>query len=156
MSSWTNPFIIRQIWLQRKDHCAFSIPRNTIGRSVRGSPNMALYENDMPTQPKSICMASRQNGQGERRFGDSVTPVSNSPRHCDHLCTDAVNHLENASKEDIMTFLEWMLDSHRRIRKRSTVHAYKRILFQVYRKSVGVDFNKEANEEINDVSLSPG
>ncbi|EFY84778.1 hypothetical protein MAC_09181 [Metarhizium acridum CQMa 102] len=71
-------------------------------------------------------------------------------RHCDHLCTDAVNHLENASKEDIMTFLQWMLDSYRRIRKRSTVHAYKRILFQVYRKSVGIDFNKEANEEIND------
>ncbi|KAG8407809.1 hypothetical protein J3459_018322 [Metarhizium acridum] len=111
---------------------------------------MALYENDMPTQLKSICMASSQNGQGERRFSDSVTPISNLARHCDHLCTDAVNHLENASKEDIMTFLQWMLDSYRRIRKRSTVHAYKRILFQVYRKSVGIDFNKEANEEIND------
>ncbi|OAA37020.1 hypothetical protein NOR_07296 [Metarhizium rileyi] len=49
-----------------------------------------------------------------------------------------------------MTFLEWMLDSYRRIRKRSTVHAYKRVLFQVYRKSIGVDFNSKANEEIND------
>ncbi|KAK2595006.1 hypothetical protein QQS21_007260 [Conoideocrella luteorostrata] len=71
-------------------------------------------------------------------------------KHCKHLSTNPVNHLEDASKEDIMTFLEWMLDSYRRIRKRSTVHAYKRILFQVYRKSVGVDFQKEANEEVND------
>ncbi|EXU95174.1 DUF3435 domain protein [Metarhizium robertsii] len=71
-------------------------------------------------------------------------------KHCDHLSVSDIEHLENASKEDIMTFLEWMLDSYRRIRKRSTVHAYKRILFQVYRKSVGADFNAKANEEIND------
>ncbi|KJK84922.1 hypothetical protein H633G_11257 [Metarhizium anisopliae BRIP 53284] len=71
-------------------------------------------------------------------------------RHCCHLSVNDISHLENASKEDIMTFLEWMLDTYRRIRKRSTVHAYKRILFQVYRKSVGVDFNNQANEEIND------
>ena len=76
---------------------------------------------------------------------------SNAIRHCCHLSVNDISHLENASKEDIMTFLEWMLDTYRRIRKRSTVHAYKRILFQVYRKSVGVDFNKQANEEINDV-----
>ncbi|KFA53220.1 hypothetical protein S40293_10032 [Stachybotrys chartarum IBT 40293] len=49
-----------------------------------------------------------------------------------------------------MVFLEWMLDTFKRIRKRSTVHAYKRMLFQVYRKSVGYDFNKLANDEIND------
>ncbi|OAA52162.1 hypothetical protein BBO_00003 [Beauveria brongniartii RCEF 3172] len=60
------------------------------------------------------------------------------------------DHLQQSTKEDIMTFLEWMLDTHQRIRKRSTVHAYKRILFQVYRKSAGVDFNKKANEDIND------
>ncbi|KAM4067411.1 hypothetical protein HRG_001360 [Hirsutella rhossiliensis] len=71
-------------------------------------------------------------------------------RHCVHLSVDPLGHLAESTKEDIMTFLEWMLDSHRRIRKRSTVHAYKRILFQVYRKSVGVDFSKQANEEIND------
>jgi len=35
------------------------------------------------------------------------------------------------------------------------VHAYKRILFQVYRKSVGTDFDGRANEEINDVSRPP-
>ncbi|KID95572.1 hypothetical protein MAJ_08431, partial [Metarhizium majus ARSEF 297] len=50
-----------------------------------------------------------------------------------------------------MTFLEWMLDTYQRVRKQSSVHAYKRILFQVYRKSVGHGFNKLANEEINDV-----
>ncbi|CEJ83106.1 Putative FluG domain-containing protein [[Torrubiella] hemipterigena] len=48
-----------------------------------------------------------------------------------------------------MTFLEWMLDSYKRIRKRSSVHAYKRILFQVYRKSVGIDFDKNGNDEVN-------
>ncbi|XP_044715279.1 FluG domain-containing protein [Hirsutella rhossiliensis] len=71
-------------------------------------------------------------------------------RHCVHLSVDPLDHLAESTKEDIMTFLEWMLDSHRRIRKRSTVHAYKRIFFQVYRKSVGADFSKQANEEIND------
>ncbi|EJP61053.1 FluG domain-containing protein [Beauveria bassiana ARSEF 2860] len=64
--------------------------------------------------------------------------------------TDPQDHLLQSTKEDIMTFLEWMLDTHGKIRKRSTVHAYKRILFQVYRKSAGVDFDKLANEDIND------
>ncbi|KAH6869240.1 hypothetical protein B0T10DRAFT_553786 [Thelonectria olida] len=51
-----------------------------------------------------------------------------------------------------MTFLEWMLDTYKRVRKQSSVRAYERILFQVYRKSVGHGFDKMANEEINDVS----
>ncbi|KAJ3498203.1 hypothetical protein NLG97_g1302 [Lecanicillium saksenae] len=71
-------------------------------------------------------------------------------RHCAYLCTKAENHLLQSTKEDIMTFLEWMLDTHKKIRKRSAVHAYKRILFQVYRKSTGFDFDKLGNEEIND------
>lgn len=75
--------------------------------------------------------------------------------HCTHLCTNAQVHLQQSTKEDIMTFLEWMLDTYRRIRKRSTVHAYKRILFQVYRKSTGADFEKVANDEINDVRSPP-
>lgn len=72
-------------------------------------------------------------------------------RHCVHLCTNPQDHLQQSTKEDIMTFLEWMLDTCQRIRKRSTVHAYKRILFQIYRKSAGVDFDRPANDEINDV-----
>lgn len=81
--------------------------------------------------------------------------LANKTRHCVHLSVDPLDHLAESTKEDIMTFLEWMLDSHPRIRKRSTVHAYKRILFQVYRKSIGVDFGRRANEEINDVSFIP-
>ena len=73
--------------------------------------------------------------------------------HCKHLSVQPHQHLIESTKEDIMTFLEWMLDTYRRVRKRSTVHSYKRILFQVYRKSVGADFEKLANEEINDVSI---
>ena len=73
-------------------------------------------------------------------------------RHCKHLSVQPYQHLIDSTKEDIMTFLEWMLDTYPKIRKRSTVHAYKRILFQVYRKSVGTDFETLANEEINNVS----
>ncbi|CEJ91512.1 Putative FluG domain-containing protein [[Torrubiella] hemipterigena] len=69
--------------------------------------------------------------------------------HCTHLTVNPHAHLKQSTKEDIMTFLEWMLDSYRRIRKRSTVHAYKRILFQVYRKSIGIDFDKNENDEVN-------
>ncbi|KAJ9155542.1 DUF3435 domain protein [Pleurostoma richardsiae] len=70
--------------------------------------------------------------------------------HCAHLDVDDYSHMDVAAKEDIMVFLEWMLDTYKRIRKRSTVHEYKRVFLMVYRKSVSRDFDKEASSEIND------
>lgn len=73
-------------------------------------------------------------------------------RHCAYLPINLQQHLKASFKEDIMTFLEWMLDTYTRVRKQSTVHAYKRILFQIYRKSVGKDFSRQGNDKINNVS----
>jgi hypothetical protein len=56
-----------------------------------------------------------------------------------------------STKEDIMTFLQWMLDTYHRIRKRSTVHEYKRVFAMLYRKSVGESLHHQVNEELNDV-----
>lgn len=50
-----------------------------------------------------------------------------------------------------MVFFEWMLDTYKRISKRSTVQVYKRELFMLYRKSVKADFDGEANKELNHV-----
>ncbi|KAK7428969.1 hypothetical protein QQZ08_004481 [Neonectria magnoliae] len=59
------------------------------------------------------------------------------------------DYLDKASKQQVMTFLEWMLDTYTGISKQSTVFSYKRILFQVHHKSVGRDFDESANKEIN-------
>lgn len=48
-------------------------------------------------------------------------------KHCEFLGEDRLNFLVQATKEDIMTFLTWVLDFYPRIKKRSTVHEYWRV-----------------------------
>ena len=50
-----------------------------------------------------------------------------------------------------MAFLKWMLDVYDRIRKRSSVHEYWRVLCMLYRKSVGESVHANIIEEVNDV-----
>ncbi len=51
-----------------------------------------------------------------------------------------------------MTYPQWTLDAYPRIRKRSTVHEYKRVFAMLYRNSVGQSLHDQVNEELNDVS----
>ncbi|KAM7192210.1 Protein of unknown function (DUF3435) domain containing protein [Rhypophila sp. PSN 637] len=71
-------------------------------------------------------------------------------RHCKFLGVNEHEFMEIAEKEDIMTFLDWMLDTFPRIRKRSSVLEYKRVFFMIYRKSMKRDFDREAASEIHD------
>ncbi|KAM7182620.1 hypothetical protein V8F33_014167, partial [Rhypophila sp. PSN 637] len=73
---------------------------------------------------------------------------------CHHIGVTEYEHLEKAEKEDIMTFLDWTLDTFPKIRKRSTVSEYKRVFFMIYRKSMNCDFDGEAASEIHDMIIS--
>ncbi|KAK4206310.1 hypothetical protein QBC37DRAFT_459804, partial [Rhypophila decipiens] len=70
--------------------------------------------------------------------------------HCKFLGVDEYEYMDIAEKEDIMTFLDWMLDTFPRIRKRSSVLEYKRVFFLIYRKSMKRGFDREAASEIHD------
>jgi len=74
-------------------------------------------------------------------------------RHCDFLGEDRLDFLNRSDKEDFMTFLKWMLDINDRIRKRSSVHEYWRVLRMLYRKSVGESVHANIIEEVNDVRV---
>ena len=74
-------------------------------------------------------------------------------RHCAFLGEDRLTFLVQSTKEDIMTFLKWMLDVYPRIRKRSSVHEYWRVLRMLYRKSVGESIHANIIEEVNDVRV---
>jgi len=52
-----------------------------------------------------------------------------------------------------MTFLMWMLDVNIRIKKRSSVHEYWRVLRMLCRKSVGKTVHANIIEEVNDVRV---
>jgi hypothetical protein len=72
-------------------------------------------------------------------------------RHCDFLGEDRLKFLIGSSKEDIMTFLKWILDVYPRVRKRSSLHEYWRNWCILYRKSVGASLHAKVMEEVNDV-----
>jgi hypothetical protein len=61
---------------------------------------------------------------------------SNRVRHCAHLGEDPLQFLVKAQKEDVMLFLEWMLDNSN-IKKFSALHENWRLWCQLYRKAVG-------------------
>ena len=75
------------------------------------------------------------------------------PRHCVFLGEDRLDFLKRSDKEEFMTFLTWMLDVYDRIRKRSSVHEYWRVLRMLYRKSVGESIHANIIEEVNDVRV---
>jgi hypothetical protein len=74
-------------------------------------------------------------------------------RHCALLNEDRLDFLKRSDKEEFMTFLTWMLDVYNRIRKRSSVHEYWRVLRMLYRKSVGESIHANIIEEVNDVRV---
>jgi hypothetical protein len=78
-------------------------------------------------------------------------PANCIPRHCDFLGENKLDFLVRSSKEDIMTFLKWMLDVYPGIRKQSTLHEYWRVWCMLYRKSVGHSVHAKVMEEVNDV-----
>jgi hypothetical protein len=47
--------------------------------------------------------------------------------HYDFLGEDRLHFLVHATKEDIMTFLKWVLDVYSRVRKRSILDEYWRV-----------------------------
>ncbi|KAM7211107.1 hypothetical protein V8F06_013503 [Rhypophila decipiens] len=82
---------------------------------------------------------------------ENMSVVTNRwKRFCHLLGVTDYEHLKKAEKEDIMTFLDWTLDTFPKIRKRSTVLEYKPVFFMIYRKSMNCDFDREAASEIHD------
>jgi hypothetical protein len=67
------------------------------------------------------------------------------------LGEDRLRFLVQAAKEDIMTFLKWILDIYPRVRKRSTLDEYWRVWCMLYRKSVGRSLHAKIMEEVHDV-----
>ncbi len=78
---------------------------------------------------------------------------TNTVRHCEFLGEDRLSFLVRATKEDIMTFLKWILDVHPRVRKRSTLDEYWRVWCMLYRKSVGKGLHAKVMEEVRDVRI---
>lgn len=72
-------------------------------------------------------------------------------RYCKLIEEDRLDLLVHSTKEDIMTFLKWVLDTYPRVRKRSSLHEYWRIWRMLYRKSVGQSLHAKVMEEVNDV-----
>ncbi|KAF2471333.1 uncharacterized protein BDR25DRAFT_223650 [Lindgomyces ingoldianus] len=71
-------------------------------------------------------------------------------KHCKFLGEDRLSFLVKCTKEDIMTFLTWLLDLYPRIRKRSSLHEYWRVWRMLYQKSVGHSLHAKVREEVND------
>lgn len=71
-------------------------------------------------------------------------------KHCEFLEEDRLSFLVRATKEDIMTFLKWILDVYPRVRKRSTLDEYWRVWCMLYRKSVGKGLHAKVMEEVRD------
>jgi len=67
---------------------------------------------------------------------------------------DRLDLLVHSTKEDIMTFLKWILDFYPRVRKRSSLHEYWRVWCMLYRKSVGHSLHAKVMEEVNDVWIT--
>jgi hypothetical protein len=63
---------------------------------------------------------------------------------------DPLSFLQYGTKEDIMTFLKWILDEYR-VRKRSTLHKYWRVRQMLYRRCVGHSLHAKITGDINDV-----
>ncbi|KIX08334.1 uncharacterized protein Z518_02990 [Rhinocladiella mackenziei CBS 650.93] len=71
--------------------------------------------------------------------------------HCHFLEEDRLRFLVHVTKEDIMTFLKWILDVYPKVRKRSTLDEYWRVWCMLYRKSVGKSLHAKVMEEVRDV-----
>lgn len=72
-------------------------------------------------------------------------------RHCEFLVEDRLHFLVQSTKEDIMTFLTWILDYYPRVRKRSSLHEYWRLWCMLYRKSVGRSLHAKLMEEVSNM-----
>ncbi|KAM7210638.1 hypothetical protein V8F06_013977 [Rhypophila decipiens] len=70
-------------------------------------------------------------------------------RHCKFLGVDEHEYMDIAEKEDIMTFLHWMLDTFPRIRKRSWVLEYKRYITGELTLSYALDTTTEEKPVLN-------
>ena len=61
-----------------------------------------------------------------------------------------LSFLQHCTKEDIMTFLKWILDEYR-VRKWSSLHGYWRIRRMLYRRCVEHSLRAKIAGYINDV-----
>jgi hypothetical protein len=53
-------------------------------------------------------------------------------RYCELMHKDLLAFLQHYTKEDIITFLNWILDYYR-VRKKSSLHEYWRVWRMLYR-----------------------
>ena len=72
-------------------------------------------------------------------------------RFSEMMDEDPLSFLQHCTKEDIMTFLKWVLDEYR-VRKQSTLHEYWRVWRMLYRRCVGYSLHAKIAGDINDVS----
>jgi hypothetical protein len=71
-------------------------------------------------------------------------------RYCELMNEDPLAFLQHCSREDIMTFLKWILDQYH-VRKKSTLHEYWRVWRMLYRRCVGRSLHAKITADINDV-----
>ncbi|KAM7210059.1 hypothetical protein V8F06_014560, partial [Rhypophila decipiens] len=81
---------------------------------------------------------------------ESMSVVTNRwIRHCKFLGVDEHEYMDISEKEDIMTFLDWMLDTFPGIRKRSSVLEYKRYITGELTLSYALDTTTEEKPVLN-------
>ena len=107
----------------------------------------------MPLPLTTISMDSRKNGQSEHSelLLIIVKLLMASNRHCIFLGEDRLQFLRLAIKEDIMTFIMWILDNYLRLRKQSSLHQYFRQFRMLRRKCVSQSLHAKIMEDVNDV-----
>jgi hypothetical protein len=71
-------------------------------------------------------------------------------RYCELMNEDPLAFLQHCTKEDIMTFLNWILD-HYHVRKKSSLHEYWRVWRMLYRRCVGRSLHAKIAADINNV-----
>ena len=71
-------------------------------------------------------------------------------RFCVLMDEDSLPFLQHCTKEDVMTFLKWILYEYR-VRKRSSLHEYWSIWRMLYRRCVGHSLHAKIAGDINDV-----
>src|SRR5690349_19378162 len=78
-----------------------------------------------------------------------------SNRHCIFLEEYRLQFLRLATKEDIMTFMKWILDNYPRVRKQSSLRQYFRQFRMLRQKCVGQSLHAKIMEDVNGVHTCP-
>jgi len=96
---------------------------------------------------------SQLDGTGEKPIAIVLAYITNRlSRLCKNTERDARQHLKTAERNDIMIFLEWILDNYRS-RKRINLRQKFKHWRQLFRKHAGRTWPELWTQEVNDVRI---